>query len=157
MDQLPGVLFYMNPGDPDPANLAVDGDVEVAVPGDGELVLRNLVSLGQIGVEVVLPGEPAFPLDLAVGGQGHPEGEIDHLPVEHREDSRHPQADRADMGVGGSPEAGRAATEYLGLGVELSVDLKADHGFKCHVPSSPFRLDRTDARRMGDPGRFSCH
>ena len=53
------------------------------VPADGQIELGDLVGLGQIGVEVVFPVEPAVPGDGAAQGQGGPDGVLHHLPVEH--------------------------------------------------------------------------
>ena len=57
VDGLAGVLLEMQPGDADALRAAVEGHVEPAVLGQGLVVLRDLVTLGQVGVEVVLARE----------------------------------------------------------------------------------------------------
>jgi len=54
VDKLPGILLHVDPRDPDPLRAAVDLDVDVAAEGDRQLVLRDLVRLGEVRVEVVL-------------------------------------------------------------------------------------------------------
>ncbi len=95
-------------------------------------VLGDLVPLGKIGVEVVLPGEVALPVEPAVGREGHPDHELHDLPVEHRQHPGHPEADGAGVGVGRRPELRRAAAEDLRIREELGVDLQPDDRFKFH-------------------------
>jgi len=54
MQELPGVLLEMDPGDPATPVLAADFELEVPIPADWQVVLRDLISLRKIGVEVVL-------------------------------------------------------------------------------------------------------
>ena len=84
MDQLAGVLLQVNPGDADALEAAVDLNVQVAVLRQGQLVLGDLVALGQIGVKIVLAGEDRLRGDAAVGGQGHLQGVFQGLAVQHR-------------------------------------------------------------------------
>ncbi len=88
VDELPGVLLHVDPRDPDPLRLPVDLDVDVAAQGERQLVLGDLVRLGEVRVEVVLPGEDAPALHRAGGGERRPDRELHHLAVEHREHAR---------------------------------------------------------------------
>ena len=58
--QLARVLLHVDPGDPDPLLPAVELHVDPAVLGGRLGVLGDLVALGKVGVEVVLPGEAAL-------------------------------------------------------------------------------------------------
>jgi hypothetical protein len=71
--ELAGVFFHVRPLDLHPPGGAVfQWRIEVAVDGDRLVVLRNLVILGHVRVEVVLPGEAAPRHDLAVQRQPDP-------------------------------------------------------------------------------------
>ena len=104
VNELAGILFHVNAGDADAQGPAVDLDVQVPVGGDGQLVLRDLVALGQVGVKVVFAGEAAFRFDGAVGCQGHFDGVVHHLSVQHRQHAGHSQAHRTGVAVGGGAE-----------------------------------------------------
>ena len=65
MDEAAGVLLDVDAGDPGSPRLAAD-ELEVSVDRQREIVLRNLVALGQVGVEVVLAVELAEGRNLAV-------------------------------------------------------------------------------------------
>ena len=139
MDQLAGVLLHVELVDTDgllPAGLGVDG--ELAVADDGEIELGDLVGLGEVGVEVVLPVEPAGPGDLPVQGQAHLHGVLQHLLVDHRQGAGHAHAHRAAVGVGGAAELGGAGAEDLGLGGELHVGLQTDDSFPGHLACASF-------------------
>ena len=67
-----GVLFHVEAGDADAFCAVAVGIVDVAVLGERLVVLRDLVALGQVGVEVVFAGEDGAFADLAVEGQRRP-------------------------------------------------------------------------------------
>ncbi len=120
--------------------LAVRGrHVNPAVLGQGLVELRNLVALGQVGIEVVLARKDGALAHLAVDGQRGQRGELDGLGVEHRQSARQPQAHRADVGVGRRAEVIGATAEGLGGGEQLHVDLEADDGL---VLGQDFRRKR---------------
>ena len=92
-----------------------------------QVVLADLVALGQVRVEVVL----AIParrggrrrLDRRAGR----EDVLDGSPVDRRQRAGQAQADRADVGVGRRAVVrGRTAAEHLGRGPQLAVDLDPD-------------------------------
>ena len=104
------------------------GNLEPAVAAEGEIVLADLIVLGQIGIVIVL----AVPLgergNLAIQGEGRLQGKIEGPPIHHRQCSRHADADGAGGRVGGQAEPGAAAAEQLGFGEQLHVDFQADDG-----------------------------
>ena len=95
--------------------------------GQRQVVLADLVALGQVRVEVVL----AIPAGR-VGGRGLDGGaggehELHGAPVDDRERTRQAEADRADVAVRpGAVIRGRAGAEHLRIRAELAVDLDAD-------------------------------
>lgn len=75
MGQLSGVLFHVGTLDLDAEDRAVlELDVQVAVVGNGLVILRGLEVLGRVRVEVVLPGKTAGLGDLAVQGEADLDG-----------------------------------------------------------------------------------
>jgi len=61
-----------------------DSDLHVAFGREWLVELRDLVALGQIGVEVVLPRKLRAQLDLASGGDGHAHRQFHGAAVHHR-------------------------------------------------------------------------
>src|SRR5690606_5672210 len=98
--------------------------------------LRDLVALGQVGIEVVLARENAGLVHLATERQRRARGQGDGPLVGHRQRARKPEADRADVRVRRGAEAGGAAAEHLGAGEELDVHLEPDDGLPGHQRTS---------------------
>ena len=57
VDALAGVVFHVDARDADALVRAVHHDIDAAVLGQRLIVLRDLVALGQVGIEVVLARE----------------------------------------------------------------------------------------------------
>ena len=104
------------------------GHVDPAMLGDGLVELRDLVALGQVGIEVILARKDGALAHLAVDGQRGQRGKLDGLGVEHRQRAGQPQADRADVGVRRRAEVIGATAEGLGGGEQLHVDFESDDG-----------------------------
>ncbi len=131
--ELTGVLLQVGAGDADAATLAVHFDLKPAVVAKGQLVLRDLITLWQIGVTVVLPGKDRVFGNLTIQSQSGHDGKFYRLAVDDRQRARHPHADRANVRVGRlAKDAGIARAEHLGLGLKLHVDFHADDGFVLH-------------------------
>jgi hypothetical protein len=125
--EAPGVFLQVGPGDRHGAPVAPGAHVEFASPADRFLVLGDLEVLRQVRVEVVLPVEPGLLGNVGVQRLPHLHGGLDGRLVEHGQRSREAETDRAGVGVGlGVRRVGRAATEQLGVGLELDVDLQPD-------------------------------
>ena len=146
--QLARVFFHVHPGDAHPEGAAVL-QFHVQMPADAQrqVVLRDLVGLGQVGIEVVLAVEDGALGDPAVEGQGDARGVLHRLLVDHRQHARMPQADRADPRVGRLAEGHLAAAEHLGAGAQLHVDLEADDRLPAAVHRRPPRPRRRLAER----------
>ena len=106
-------------------------DRQRAAADDGQLVLADLVALGQVGVEVALAGKDVVGLDFAAQGQGHAQRELHGAAVDDRQHPRHTQADRTDGRVrrGGHAIDDATAAEHLRVGQEFGVGFQADDGF----------------------------
>ena len=105
---------------------AVHLDIDEAMLGQRLVVLRDLVALGQVGIEVVLARENRARIHPAVQRQRGLDGQFHGLPAQHRQRAGQSQAYRADVGVGRRAETGGAAAEDLGARGELDVDFQAD-------------------------------
>ena len=108
----------------------VGGKGDLAVGGERPVVLRDLVALGQVGIEVVLAREHRRRMHRAAERERGARRQFHRAPVEHRQRPRQPEADRAQRGVGLGAEARGAAAEDLGRGQQLRVDLEADDRLK---------------------------
>jgi hypothetical protein len=104
-------------------------DLEVPADADRQVVLADLVVLGHVRIEVVLPVEQRLRSDLAVQGEADAGDVLDRLLVRDREGSGQAQAHRAHARVRRGPELVAASAEHLRLGRELDVALQTDHGF----------------------------
>src|SRR5690554_2344718 len=107
----------------------------MAVVADGDVVLGDLVVLGQVGVEVVLAVEHRRPADPAVESQADGGDPLDRPSVRDRQRPRKAQAHRTDVRVRLLAEGHRAAAEHLRLGLQLDVGLDSDDRFPSHHAS----------------------
>ena len=66
VEALAGVLLEMQPLDADDDPFAAQQiDDDLALADHGALILRDLIALGQVGIEIVLPVEHRLQVDLA--------------------------------------------------------------------------------------------
>ena len=130
MNRLAGVFFQMRPADADAPRLTVVAvNDQKAVVAERQLVLADLIPLGQVRVAVVLAGEDAERGDLAMERQPAAHGLLDGVLVDDRQHAGHGQTHGTDMAVGRCFPVIRAArAEHLGRGLELRVDFHADDG-----------------------------
>jgi hypothetical protein len=133
VDEFACVLLHMNPCDPDPLFPPVDADGNMSLFRDRQFILRYLVTLGKVGVKVVLSGKATLSRNRAIRGQCHANGVLNHFAVQHRQNPRHAETYRTGVGIGRCPELGRATTKDLALGQQLGMDFKADNGFIGHL------------------------
>ena len=159
MDQLTGVLLNVNPGDADFLGSRRGLDFQRTLLAKGQVVLGNLVGLGQVGVEIVLPVLLGVFGNGAAGGHAGLDGILHHLLVQDRQRAGQSHTNRAALGVGRCAEPGGAATENLGLGLQLHMDLETHHHLIfCHgYPSSDSKA-LPSWRRAGSEkaGPVSC-
>ena len=120
------VFFQVKPRDANPFLGAANFDFQPATGSEGQFVLRDLVALGQIGVEIVFSGEARMFVDRAIQGERGTHGHFDGALVHDGESSRQAEAHRADVGVRRIAEPRRAAAKDLRSGEQLDVDFQAD-------------------------------
>src|SRR5215470_7929696 len=114
MQALAGVFFEVNPGDADLLLASFGRDFDEAEFGQWLVVLRDLVSLWEIGIEVVLTGKDRGLVEAAVQGHGGQRGELDDFLVQYWERAGHSQANGANIGVWRGAKFRRARAEDLG-------------------------------------------
>ena len=118
---------------------------EPALRAEGQVVLADLIALGQVGIVVLLAVPLGERRDRAVEGQARLEGQLERVAVHHGQAAGQAQADRTRLHVRlRRVEAVAAAAEELRLREKLDVDFQADDRRVIHVPA------RSD-------GRFVCH
>ena len=141
--------------DADTPGLAVDLDVEMPVVTHRDIELGDLVVLGKVGVEIVLPVEHRSLRDLAIQGQPDRHDRLDRDPVGHREGAGEPETCGADPRVGLA--AGCAAAEHLRGRHQLDVDLDPDDRLPAHAAPSRARgdLEAGETLHLGRPGTWS--
>ena len=81
MQAFAGIFFEVDAGDADFLFAALAGDLDETKLGEWLVVLRDLVSLGQVGIEIILAGEDRGFVDAAVQGHGCQRGEFDRFLV----------------------------------------------------------------------------
>jgi hypothetical protein len=85
-----GILLQMKPLDADADFLAFGQlDHDLAFAHDGRLVLADLISLRQIGVEIILPIEHGFPVDLRFQTEAGAHRLAHAFLIDHRQHARH--------------------------------------------------------------------
>src|ERR1019366_5095440 len=135
VETLAGVFFQVHARYADSLGADRALDFDVAMFGQRLVVLRNLVALGQVGIEIVLAREDRRLVDLAVERRGGQPGKLNRPLVQHRQRARQTQTHRADIGVRRIAKLGRAAAEALGAGQQLDVDFQPDDrlvlGLRC--------------------------
>ena len=126
MQALPCIFFEVEPGDADFFLAALDVDLDESMLGEGFVVLRNLVALGQVGIEIILPCEYGSLVDAALQGHRRQSREFDGLAIQHGQGAGESQTHRADIRVGRISEACGAGAKNLRDSQQLDVDLKPD-------------------------------
>ena len=104
-------------------------DLDLAADDDREVLLGELVVLGIIRVEIVLPVPGAALRDLCAHDEAEEDGFFDRLAVHHRQRAGEAEDDRVDLLVGLLAETPGGGREDLGAGVQLHVDLETDDDF----------------------------
>ncbi len=124
-----GVLLEVHAGDAHALARPVHLNIDPAVLRKRFIVLRDLITLGQVGIEIILAGKARARIDGAVERHGRLRAHGYDFAIQHRQRPRQPQANRADVAVRRVAETRRAATKNLGLGQKLDVHLQPDDGF----------------------------
>src|SRR5262249_34488343 len=111
VEHLAGILFQVDTDDADSLTACSRLDLEVSVVAEGQIILADLVVLGQVGVVVVLAVPLGKGSDIAVEGQGCPEGQVEGPPVHDWQNAGQADAHRAGGRVGRQTESGATAAK----------------------------------------------
>src|SRR5207302_4174200 len=129
VQQLAGVLLQMGAREPHASFFLVDKEPHFSSDDDRQLVLADLVALGEVGIEIILAREDGAAVDLSLDGQAETDRVLHGLGVRHRQRARQRDVDRAGLGVRRGAERARGAREHLAVRGELRVRLDADDNF----------------------------
>ncbi len=100
MDGLARVFLEVRPGNADTLLIAVRiADEQFAVLDDRQLILADLVALGQVRIEVVLAGEYRTRRDRRVNGESELRGHAHNFGVQNRQDAGIAEVDQAGLGI----------------------------------------------------------
>src|SRR5688500_17275816 len=91
MQETSGVFFEMDSSNTNTSHLTSHVEFELAVQTQGEIVLRNLVSLHQVRIDVVLTVKLAEVCGTAIKSQPGHNRERDSFPINRRERTRQTQ------------------------------------------------------------------
>jgi hypothetical protein len=98
--------------------------LQPAIAGKGQLILGNLVGLGQVRIKIILAGENGKRREAAIESQSGPEGQFHGRVIEHGQDPGLARAYRTDARIGRRAEAvGRTGAKQLAFRRQLHVDL----------------------------------
>src|SRR5262245_49888366 len=150
MDRLPGIFFEMDADQADMFACAIEVNRQAATLYQWLLVLRDLISLRQIRVKIVLSGKTAHTRNLPLHGQTCADGELYCLAIEHWQHPWHAETDRARLLIRiGLKHCGAGAKQF-GFGEQLRVYLENNNNlvFNCgllsysnffitHLPTKP--------------------
>ena len=127
MDEPRRVLLEVGPRDADRHRALGRVERQATVRRQREVVLADLVTLRQIGVEVVLAVPARRRRDRRLDRETRRQDVLDGPSVDDRQRTRQPQADRADVGVRWrAVEVRRTGTEHLAGRPGPAVDLDPD-------------------------------
>ena len=116
MQRLAGVFFKMGAGHADALGLAVfQLDIDMAGADDGQVELRDLVALGQVGIEIVFTREHTAVRHLGVDGHAEFYRHMHGLFIQDRQHPRQRDIDHAGLGIGLGAVGGAGAGEDLGF------------------------------------------
>ena len=105
--RLSGIFFEMGPGDPDTFTACVRRNLKAAAADNRNLVLTDLITLGQIRVEVIFPGKDRHPIDRCANRKTKSGGHKRSLAVHHRKHAGQADIDCTGLGIGRCTIGGR--------------------------------------------------
>jgi hypothetical protein len=130
MQRFAGIFFEVGSSNPHRAARAVfQRDLEFAGAHHRAFELADLVTLGQVRIEVVLTIEDRDRVDCRADRDAECHGHAHSFAIQHGQRARQREVHRAGLAVGGRAERGAGAREKLRVGCQLDVHLQADHAF----------------------------
>ena len=139
---LPSILFQMHSDEADFFLRAVDIERHQSFSRQGDVVLADLKTLREVGIEIMFSIPFRESGDLTIQREPRLDGEFKSSSVHYRQDARHADRNRAHQGVGRFAELRSIGAEKLAFREKLHMDFQADDNlvrFCCHDPF-PFRI-----------------
>ena len=103
---LAGVLLEVDADDPHfsrPSPLGID-HFQLPISGERQVELADLVALGEVGIEIILPVPLRERCDVAIEGQGGTDCQVEGPAVHDRQRTGEPKTGGADLSVGRGAE-----------------------------------------------------
>src|SRR5262249_35741313 len=135
MEGLSRVLLEVNTRDAHPPRHPAARVLDHPVGSERLLVLRNLVTLRQGRVEVILTRDDRRVVEGAAERQCRPYRIVHGGPIENRQRAGETETHRTYARIRLGAELGGAAAENFRLGQEVGVDFEPDDRFKLHESS----------------------
>ena len=145
--RLASVLLHVDAGQTDApplGDLALSGKQFDPAPGRQRLFeLRDLIALGQIGIEVVLAREDRALVHAAMRREPGADGQLHGVTVQHRQHPGKPQTDRVHTVIGLAIVDDGSRTEELRGRPQLTMHLEPDHDLVAvRIPGAVARRPR---------------
>ncbi len=138
MQRLAGILLEMRAGDADDLDGAVvEHDRKLSLLDHRQLVLTDLITFRQIGIEIILAGEYRTARHLGADAQPKFDRHAHGFRIQHRQHAGIRQINQAGLGVRRCAIGRRAPRENLRLRGELRVYLESDDYFPVGHHSYP--------------------
>ena len=115
MQRFAGVFFQVGTGDADSFASLRRVDKELSAGNDWNLVLADLVTLGQVRVEVVLARKDRAGVDPGIDRETKLYRQQCCLPIHHRQHSRQGDIHRTCLGIRCGAVGGRSPGKYLAV------------------------------------------
>jgi hypothetical protein len=132
VDEFSRVFFQVDAGDADGFFRSVNRYGERTADADRHIVLGNLVSLGEVGIEIIFPGENRFRRNGAPYRKSHPDRHGNGLAVDGGQRAGQPEADRTTVGVRRFPERHGTAAEQFCFCQKLGMHFEPRDHFVFH-------------------------
>ena len=130
VNRFAGVLLQMQPLDADVDRFAIGVDLNFAFAHDGLLELADLITLRQIGIEIVFAIKNTFEIDLRFESESGANGLRDAFLVDDGQHAGHRGIHQRHVRIGFSTKTGRRTRKQLRVRRDLSVDFEPDD----HLP-----------------------
>ena len=101
------VLLQMQALDANALGVAINVNLDFALADDRLLVLRDLIALGQIRIEIILPVEDGARVDFSLEAEARANGLGHALFVDDWQHAGHCRIDQRYVAVGFGPKRGR--------------------------------------------------
>ena len=121
------VLFEMQSSDADVLSSGCGRNLDLAKLCQGLVVLRNLITLGQIGIKIILAREDRCLINAAAQRHRRQHREIYRLTIQYWQRSGKTKAYRANVSIWWIAKARRARAENFAHRQKLDVHFQADH------------------------------